>query len=768
MYDTRPDLARVRCLRFVWRLPEVSRRPSGGRAGRCALAGLLAIVSVGWIGEGRSSAAAPAELISFAPGGSPLVSYDYGPSISGDGNIVVFSSDDFIGNVLQEDVYVRDRVAGTTTHVPATDPPSTRTSGGVLSKDGCHVAFWGLYYFDFPAGEWNIHFWNRCAGTPPVQIAGSLLQPSAFPPDLAISADGRYVVYTATPSSNVPHVGRIDTSTGIETPLTIPFVSTQRVDISDDGKFVAIAGARNVAGAVSNQVLGWTPPCLGTCTIDVISVNNAGQTATGFSSFPAVSADGRFVAFTSDGPELAGFPSTTPDQAYIRDRVNRVTKLVTDTPGQPMPAGLGVTVRDITPDGSQIALTQTSSGETSEVWVARSTSGLYDTAAFDLVSYGVNDQPVPRGANNPSMSSNGRYVAFASSSNPELSGGAVSNASDGEVWLRERPIALDITSTLNFGTVDIGQQSAPQNAVVTNTSGVAINIAGVTPPAAPFAITANSCGGVLPPGASCAITVVFTPTAAGGAASSLTVSGDGLSVSASLVGTGRPSVTDGALKIAPLAVNFGSAPVGTTLPPRNLVVTNTGGTAVTFTGVTLGGSGAGQFAIVSNNCTGALGPGATCTIAVGSTVTLVGAFTANLVVTGAGGQSAQATLRVRGTAVTQVFNPTLKMNPGVVSAGEVTTANGEGFPPGIEVQLAFEGEAPFATVTTDGAGELHVPYLVLRNGIRIGGRQVVVVAPAQFNDVRAPLLIDLATFRPSGFSSPAITSGVRSLVSRNG
>jgi hypothetical protein len=108
------------------------------------------------------------------------------------------------------------------------------------------------------------------------------------------------------------------------------------------------------------------------------------------------------------------------------------------------------------------------------------------------------------------------------------------------------------------------------------------------------------------------------------------------------------------------------------------------------------------------------------------------------------------------------------MNPGVVSAGQVTAAIGTGFPPNIDVQLAFEGEAPFATVHTDAAGAFRFDYLLLRNGIRIGGRQVIAVDQPQFTGVRAPLLIDLATFRPSGFSSPAITNGVRSLVSRSG
>ena len=59
-------------------------------------------------------------------------------------------------------------------------------------------------------------------------------------------------------------------------------------------------------------------------------------------------------------------------------------------------------------------------------------------------------------------------------------------------------------------------------------------------------------------------------------------------------------------------------------------------------------------------------------------------------------------------------------------------------------------------------------YLLLRHGVRIGGRQVVAVDQADFSGVRAPLLIELAASRPTGFESPAITSGVRSLVNRGG
>ena len=734
----------------------------------------MVIVSVGWIGEGETAAAGPAQLISVDRNtGGALVSSDTAPSVSGDGNIVVFNSSDFVASVYSEDVYVRDRAAGTTTHVPQPVLPFTdtltQTNGGVVSRDGCHVVFWGLYYFDFPAGEWNIYGWNRCvAGSISVQIAGSVAPDSTFFfAPLVVSADGRYVAYSVIPpNGGQPRVVRIDTTTGVESVLTHPFTSVNSMDISDDGRFIAVAGQRNVAGVVTGQVLGWTAPCTATCTTEIVSVNSAGQTASGFSNSPSVSADGRYVAFNSDAPQLAGFPSGTADQAYVRDRVAGVTKLVTDTPGQPMQVGgLGVSVGEISPDGSQIAVTQTDGSETSEVWVARSTSGFYDTSAFDLVSFGVNDAPVSNGANSPSMSATGRFVAFSSRSSAELSGGTVADFQT-EVWMRERPVALDITATLNFATIDVGSQSPPQNAVVTNTSGVVINISSVTPPGSPFTITGNSCGGVLPAGATCTITVVFRPTAAGAASSSITVSGDGLSVTGSLVGVGRPLATAGSLSIAPTAANFGTAPVGGSLAALNFVVTNPGQTAVTFTGVTLSGVGADQFAIVTNTCAGSLAGGASCTISVSATVTREGSFSATLSVSGAGGEGTQATLRVRGT--TELFTPTLLMNPGVVSPGEVTAAVGSDFPPNIDVQLAFADEPPFATVHTDATGAFRYNFLLLRNGIRIGGREVDALDQAQFSGVFAPLLIDLATFRPSGFSSPAFTSGVRSLVSRGG
>ena len=715
-----------------------------------------------------------------------MITQDNLPSVSGDGNIVAFTANPPLGSEFFYDwVYVRDRAAHVTTAVPAPFNV-TAANNAVLSRDGCHVAFWGFYpqyIFNLPPffvfvvpAQWDIYSWDRCtAGSIPAIISNVFGWTQTFTASgdrmgpLAISADGRFVAYDSYTTASGERIARIDTSGTIsEEQLFGDAFNVNSIDISDNGAFLAMGGQTTISDLTRNEVVGWTPPCITglavTCNTEIVSQDNNGSALSNTSTNPSISSDGRYVAFTSNATEFVGAVGRTSPQIYVRDRVAVVTKLVSTTPPQPMSGTLDDA--EISPDGTQIALVQAANPPpggkpVKAVFVARSTSGYFDSAVFDLVSYGVSGAPTTTDSISPSMSSNGRYVAFTSGANTELAG--VSTPNGLEVWMRQRPIALDITPSIDFGTVDIGATSAPKNAIITNTSGVAINIASVTPPSAPFSITSNGCGGALQPGTTCVVTMVFSPTSPGGASSSLNVSGDGLSVSASLVGAGRDNVKPGSLTIKPTSANYGSGPLGTVIAPKKFKVTNPGQTAVPLAGVGLSGAGADQFQITSNGCTTSLAPAASCTIEVGATITREGTLSATLGVVGTGGQAAQATLRIAA-----VFTPILKMNPGVVSPGEVTVAIGVGFPPNIDVQLAFEGETPFGTVHTDAAGAFRFDYLLLRNGVRIAVRQVIAVDQPDFSGVRAPLLIDLATYRPSGFSNPAFSSGVRSLFSRGG
>ncbi|MGE3589107.1 MAG: TolB family protein, partial [Ilumatobacteraceae bacterium] len=492
----------------------MTRRPStAGRLHRCVLGVLLFVSATVWTGGRATIAAAPAELVSVNVSGvGPLTTQDGYPSVSGDGSVVVFTAFPPIGTEFGSDqVFVRNRTTGSTTAVPL-GFLVTATTGGVVSRDGCHVAYWGYFaginfgLFVIPP-NWDVYTWDRCtAGAAPVLITTA----SDFPAltsggsergPLAISSDGRYVAYIAQEFGLSPRIARIDTNGAIESRLASGLSDASSIDISDNGAFIGLGVRAVIADINRDVVIGWTPPCTGAavvvCNTEMISVTGAGQPAAGASSDPSLSADGRYVAFTSTSLDLIGQSGVVPQQVFIRDRATGTNRMLTNTPGQAMVGSADAP--EISPDGTQIAFTQSATPPNNSVafpfqaLVARSTSGLYDTAVFDLVSYGVSGAAISSSAFEPSMSSNGRYVAFSSSANSELSGTTMPNGS--EVWMRQRPIALDITPTLDFGTVAIGAQSAARDAVVQNTSGVPINISSVVLPAGPFSITGNSCGG---------------------------------------------------------------------------------------------------------------------------------------------------------------------------------------------------------------------------------------------------------------------------------
>lgn len=84
-------------------------------------------------------------------------------------------------------------------------------------------------------------------------------------------------------------------------------------------------------------------------------------------------------------------------------------------------------------------------------------------------------------------------------------------------------------ANLGFGNQPVGTTSAPQNVTLTNTSSLALSIAGISlkgTNAGDFAET-NTCGTSVAAGNTCTITVTFTPTAKGARSASVSVSDNG-------------------------------------------------------------------------------------------------------------------------------------------------------------------------------------------------------------------------------------------------
>lgn len=258
-------------------------------------------------GPGRTTI----EKISANANGFDLASSELGiSSVSADGRFVAFGSQHYAEGDSQRrrHIFVRDRLSQTTEMVsldfqgqPLVVDAARFTEGPSISADGRFVAF--RY-----GGEAAVP--DDTNGYPDIFVRDRLLQTTER---VSIGTDGREA------DGNNYHFA-----------------------ISSDGRFVAFStwSSNLVLGVTNNardvyvrdRLLG---------TTERVSVGSAGEQAPNDSERPAISADGRFVAFTSYARNLV--PDTTHgrSQIYVHDRLTGLTARVTHRSDGGEPAGGG-------------------------------------------------------------------------------------------------------------------------------------------------------------------------------------------------------------------------------------------------------------------------------------------------------------------------------------------------------------------------------------------------------------------------------------------
>ena len=159
----------------------------------------------------------------------------------------------------------------------------------------------------------------------------------------AISADGRYVAFLhyvehmAPGDANDRGIIRVhDRETGRTEPLRVGLsgrapdnFSCWPPSISADGRFVAFTS--RTAGLVHGDANGCADVLVHdreTGQTERVSVASSGAEANGPSLFPSISADGRFVAFSSDATNLAPGGSAGRRSIYVHDRTTGKTEMV--------------------------------------------------------------------------------------------------------------------------------------------------------------------------------------------------------------------------------------------------------------------------------------------------------------------------------------------------------------------------------------------------------------------------------------------------------
>jgi Tol biopolymer transport system component len=187
-----------------------------------------------------------------------------------------------------------------------------------------------------------------------------------------------------------------------------------------------------------------------------VAVDRSGHQANGTSFSPAISAHGRFVAFGSAASNLVPGDTNNADDVFVRDRRMQVTRRISVGAGGQQANG-GSSWPAISADGRFVAFTSSASN-----LVAGDTNGRIDVFVRDRmlqVTRRISVGPGGQQANSessenfePAISAHGRFVAFGSAAS-NLVPGDTNNADD--VFVRDRK--LQVTRRISVGAG--GQQA---------------------------------------------------------------------------------------------------------------------------------------------------------------------------------------------------------------------------------------------------------------------------------------------------------------------
>jgi Tol biopolymer transport system component len=241
----------------------------------------------------------------------------------------------------------------TTSRVSVTDTGASGVpdaNGGAsfqsaVSAHGRFVAFASNAVF--APGDVNdtpdIYVRDRLAGTTRLVSTSSTGRPgNSFSLDPSISANGRYVAFDSSstnfgPNSNpnVYNVYRKDLLTGqlirvsVGVAGQVPDGNSQFASISADGTKVAFdSAADNLVRGDTNGTGDVFVRDLTTGVTRLVSIGMGGHPANGLSYAPTVSADGRFVVWPSFASNLVAGDTNHLEDAFMRDLASGVTRRV--------------------------------------------------------------------------------------------------------------------------------------------------------------------------------------------------------------------------------------------------------------------------------------------------------------------------------------------------------------------------------------------------------------------------------------------------------
>ncbi|OLC11167.1 MAG: hypothetical protein AUH39_00170 [Chloroflexi bacterium 13_1_40CM_67_9] len=267
--------------------------------------------------------------ISLTPDGSAAINAG-APRVSADGRYVVFEAGDDrldpAGGPLfgSSNTFLRDVLAGTTTRISRSGPEPTSTIQGrnpKISADGRWITF----------ENGAIFLYDRINRTTDI-VARTPSGSYAFASDAAISDDGRFIAYSSRFVMGVPNgqsdifvydrVAGTTTRASLASDGTVANRDSFIPAISGDGRFVAFQStATNLDTSVpdTNGSSDIFVRDLVAGTTRIASITSAGTTPNRESFEESISLDGTKVTFTSRGTDVLPGDTNNAQDVFMRD-----------------------------------------------------------------------------------------------------------------------------------------------------------------------------------------------------------------------------------------------------------------------------------------------------------------------------------------------------------------------------------------------------------------------------------------------------------------
>jgi len=404
------------------------------------------------------------------------------PASSADGRYVVFSSE--AGNLVSNDsnnvydVFVHDRETRQTIRVSVSSSGGQGNGpsfGASISADGRYVAF-KSYASNLVSGDTNnagdVFVRDRDVdedgifdepgqvSTARISVDSNGAQGNELSIKPAISADGRYVAFESWASNLVTgdtngqeDVFVHDRQTGQTVRVSVASDGAQANDQSDlpaisaDGRYVTFASeASNLASGDNNNVCDtdndgvYTDNCPDVfvrdrdadgdgifdepgqvSTVRVSVTSDGSQTANGWSAVSSLSSDGNVVAFESRASDLVSGDTNGVYDIFVRDRQAGVTSRVS-VASDGAQGNAASQSPSLSADGRYVAFVSQAS------LVSDDTNGMSDIYLHDRqtgqtvrVSIASDGTPGNGNSQGAALSADGGYVAFSSSSDNLIS-----------------------------------------------------------------------------------------------------------------------------------------------------------------------------------------------------------------------------------------------------------------------------------------------------------------------------------------------------------